>query len=105
MGAGKAPDMFYCLRMLEEAGVVVVPGSGFGQEEGTFHFRSTILPREADIDAVVVRWVLSRAPLRSLCVQAVDLRMPMLRYSAGWLRSMVHLWPPTSRGIPHEYIN
>jgi aspartate/methionine/tyrosine aminotransferase len=42
--AGKAPDLFYTLAMLDATGVVVVPGSGFGQEEGTFHFRSTILP-------------------------------------------------------------
>lgn len=26
------------------AGIVTVPGSGFGQEEGTFHLRTTILP-------------------------------------------------------------
>ncbi|XP_047993398.1 alanine aminotransferase 2-like [Leguminivora glycinivorella] len=41
------PDEFYCLRLLEETGVCVVPGSGFGQAEGTLHFRTTILhPRE-----------------------------------------------------------
>lgn len=28
------------------AGISTVPGSGFGQEEGTFHLRTTILPRE-----------------------------------------------------------
>jgi hypothetical protein len=28
----------------EETGIVVVPGSGFLQQEGTFHFRTTILP-------------------------------------------------------------
>ena len=28
--AGKAPDAFYCLALLEATGVVVVPGSGFG---------------------------------------------------------------------------
>ncbi|RVE45199.1 hypothetical protein evm_010140 [Chilo suppressalis] len=38
-----APDDFYCLRLLEETGVCVVPGSGFGQRPGTFHFRTTIL--------------------------------------------------------------
>lgn len=51
--AGKAPDAFYSLSLLEETGIVVVPGSGFGQKEGTFHFRSTILPPEADIDRVI----------------------------------------------------
>ncbi|WIA19014.1 hypothetical protein OEZ85_003676 [Tetradesmus obliquus] len=44
--AGKAPDVFYCLRLLEETGISTVPGSGFGQAEGTFHLRTTILPRE-----------------------------------------------------------
>lgn len=33
-------------------GVVVIPGSGFGQEEGTFHFRTTILPPPDQIDQV-----------------------------------------------------
>ncbi|XP_055288192.1 alanine aminotransferase 1 isoform X2 [Moschus berezovskii] len=41
---GLAPDMFFCLRLLEETGICVVPGSGFGQREGTYHFRMTILP-------------------------------------------------------------
>ena len=36
---GLAPDMFFCLRLLEETGICVVPGSGFGQREGTYHFR------------------------------------------------------------------
>ncbi|GAB1293430.1 Alanine aminotransferase 2 [Apodemus speciosus] len=39
-----APDMFYCMKLLEETGICVVPGSGFGQREGTHHFRMTILP-------------------------------------------------------------
>lgn len=38
------PDMFYCMQLLEEMGICVVPGSGFGQREGTYHFRMTILP-------------------------------------------------------------
>uniref|UniRef100_A0A673BFA6 Alanine aminotransferase 1 n=1 Tax=Sphaeramia orbicularis TaxID=375764 RepID=A0A673BFA6_9TELE len=42
--AGQVPDMFYCMRLLEEEGICLVPGSGFGQREGTFHFRMTILP-------------------------------------------------------------
>ncbi|XP_059579643.1 alanine aminotransferase 1 isoform X2 [Alligator mississippiensis] len=41
---GMAPDMFFCLKLLEETGICVVPGSGFGQREGTYHFRMTILP-------------------------------------------------------------
>lgn len=34
-----APDQFYCMQFLEKKGVCVVPGSGFGQKEGTWHFR------------------------------------------------------------------
>lgn len=41
---GLKPDEFYCLRLLEETGICVVPGSGFGQVEGTFHVRTTFLP-------------------------------------------------------------
>lgn len=41
---GMAPDMFFCMCLLEETGICVVPGSGFGQREGTYHFRMTILP-------------------------------------------------------------
>lgn len=40
---GYAPDMFFCMRLLEEEGICLVPGSGFGQREGTFHFRSVVL--------------------------------------------------------------
>lgn len=36
---GLAPDMFFCMSLLEETGICVVPGSGFGQREGTYHFR------------------------------------------------------------------
>jgi len=34
------PDAMYCYQLLEETGICVVPGSGFGQKEGTYHFRS-----------------------------------------------------------------
>lgn len=40
---GKLPDEFYCDRLLDATGVCVVPGSGFGQKEGTLHFRTTFL--------------------------------------------------------------
>jgi alanine transaminase len=40
---GHAADEFYCLKLLDATGVCVVPGSGFGQEEGTLHFRTTFL--------------------------------------------------------------
>lgn len=48
--AGKAPDLFYSLELLKETGIVVVQGSGFGQEAGTYHFRTTILPPEEKIE-------------------------------------------------------
>ncbi|KAI8089746.1 pyridoxal phosphate-dependent transferase [Halteromyces radiatus] len=48
---GLAPDAFYSEEMLEATGVCVVPGSGFGQVEGTYHFRSTFLPEEHLFDA------------------------------------------------------
>ncbi|KAI7868567.1 pyridoxal phosphate-dependent transferase [Spinellus fusiger] len=44
--ANMAPDAFYSMAMLEATGVCVVPGSGFGQKTGTWHFRSTFLPEE-----------------------------------------------------------
>ena len=53
--AGKVPDAFYCLALLDATGIVVVPGSGFGQKEGTWHFRSTILPPEERFDEVVAQ--------------------------------------------------
>lgn len=33
-------------QILDQSGIVLVPGSGFGQEEGTLHFRTTFLPAE-----------------------------------------------------------
>ncbi|KAI0477646.1 PLP-dependent transferase [Xylariaceae sp. FL0804] len=40
---GRSPDEFYCMRLLEATGVCVVPGSGFGQRDGSLHFRTTFL--------------------------------------------------------------
>ena len=36
---GQAPDVFYAFQLLEQSGMCVVPGSGFGQRPGTYHFR------------------------------------------------------------------
>jgi alanine transaminase len=48
---GRKPDEYYCLRMLDTTGICVVPGSGFGQVDGTWHFRTTFLsPGTAWID-------------------------------------------------------
>jgi aspartate/methionine/tyrosine aminotransferase len=46
-------DFEYCLKLLEQTGICVVPGSGFGQVPGTFHFRTTILPPTDKIESVV----------------------------------------------------
>ncbi|KAG0479362.1 hypothetical protein HPP92_010220 [Vanilla planifolia] len=51
--AGKLPDVFYCLKLLEATGISTVPGSGFGQKEGVFHLRTTILPSEEDMPAIM----------------------------------------------------
>lgn len=47
---GKTADTFYCLKLLEATGISTVPGSGFGQQENTFHLRTTILPREEKME-------------------------------------------------------
>jgi alanine-synthesizing transaminase len=39
-------DAHYVAELLRETGVVVVPGSGFGQRPGTSHFRIVFLPPE-----------------------------------------------------------
>jgi aspartate/methionine/tyrosine aminotransferase len=48
-------DAEYCMALLEETGICVVPGSGFGQLPGTAHFRTTILPPTERIREVVER--------------------------------------------------
>lgn len=53
--ANTAPDAFYARRLLNATGIVVVPGSGFGQVPGTWHFRCTILPQEDRIPAIISR--------------------------------------------------
>lgn len=46
-------DNDYCMSLLEETGICVVPGSGFGQLPGTLHFRTTILPPREEIEEMV----------------------------------------------------
>lgn len=57
-------DSDYCLALLEKTGICVVPGSGFGQQPGTLHFRTTFLPPQEEIEEVV-------AKLKSFHVQYV----------------------------------
>ena len=53
--AGKSPDAFYALALLDATGICTVPGSGFGQVDGTFHFRTTFLPPEDSMGEVAER--------------------------------------------------
>ncbi len=53
--AGKEADLFYCLELLRATGIVTVPGSGFKQRDGEYHFRITILPAEDKLDGVLAR--------------------------------------------------
>ncbi|XP_069477884.1 alanine aminotransferase 2 isoform X2 [Ambystoma mexicanum] len=50
---GQAPDMFFCMKLLEQTGICVVPGSGFGQRDGTYHFRMTILPPKEQLKTLL----------------------------------------------------
>jgi alanine-synthesizing transaminase len=43
-------DWHFCEELLKATGVVVVPGSGFGQKPGSSHFRIVICPTEDTID-------------------------------------------------------
>ncbi|XP_075248812.1 alanine aminotransferase 1-like isoform X2 [Convolutriloba macropyga] len=54
--AGVAPDAFYVEKLLESTGICVVPGSGFGQLPDTYHFRTTILPPEDKIEAMLKKF-------------------------------------------------
>jgi alanine transaminase len=47
---GQAPDVYYAFQLLENTGICIIPGSGFGQRPDTYHFRTTILPQK---DALV----------------------------------------------------
>jgi len=53
--ASLVPDTFYCLQLLEATGIATVPGSGFKQKDGTFHFRTTFLPSDEEMELVVER--------------------------------------------------
>lgn len=43
-------DAHFVSELIKETGVVVVPGSGFGQKPGTNHFRIVLLPDEETLD-------------------------------------------------------
>ncbi len=52
---GLAPDMHYCRSLLLSTGICTVPGSGFGQQSGTFHVRMTFLPQEDALERALLR--------------------------------------------------
>eukprot|EP00796_Vickermania_ingenoplastis_P012223 gene12223-8411_t len=52
-GRKLAVDARWALELLEESGIVVVPGSGFGQMPNTLHFRTTILPPMQQMERMV----------------------------------------------------
>lgn len=39
----QSADLFYCMEVLKNTGIALVPGSGFRQRAGTYHFRITTL--------------------------------------------------------------
>ena len=47
-GEGRSVDEYYVSRMLDQTGICMVSGSGFGQKEGTLHFRTTFLAPGTD---------------------------------------------------------
>jgi len=53
--AGQPADVFYAFQLLEATGICIIPGSGFGQQPGTFHFRTTILPQKDMINEMLGR--------------------------------------------------
>lgn len=50
---GQCPSTFYAFELLENTGICIVPGSGFGQEPGTYHFRTTILPQPEKLKSML----------------------------------------------------
>ena len=48
-------DSHFCMELLKETGVVVVPGSGFGKKEGSNYFRYVILPDEKILENAFIK--------------------------------------------------
>ena len=61
--AGRTDEQ-YCMDLLEQTGICVVSGTGFGQIPGTAHFRTTILPPTSRIRTVVERLAAFHAAYR-----------------------------------------
>ncbi|XP_064791409.1 alanine aminotransferase 2-like [Oncorhynchus masou masou] len=52
---GMQPDLWYCKRLLEEAGVCVGPGCEYGQKEGTHHIRLCVMTPVETMEEVLKR--------------------------------------------------
>jgi aspartate/methionine/tyrosine aminotransferase len=50
-------DFDYCMALLEETGLCVVNGSGFGQKGGTNHLRIAFLPPKDQLAEVLPQWI------------------------------------------------
>jgi alanine-synthesizing transaminase len=48
-------DQEFVMELIRETGVIVVPGSGFGQAPGTNHFRMVFLPQEEVLERALRR--------------------------------------------------
>ncbi len=56
LASGKT-DFDYCMSLLEETGLCVVNGSGFGQKSDTHHLRIAFLPSKALLQNVLPKWI------------------------------------------------
>ncbi|XP_033838779.1 alanine aminotransferase 1 [Periophthalmus magnuspinnatus] len=52
---GMEPDIFYCLRLLEDAGLFFTPGCEYGQKDGTYHVRFCIMVTKDTMDDLLTR--------------------------------------------------
>ncbi|BET03250.1 Alanine aminotransferase [Nesidiocoris tenuis] len=50
------PSVLFAFELLESTGICIVPGSGFGQKEGTYHFRTTILPQPEQLRSMLEKF-------------------------------------------------
>lgn len=51
-----APDVLYAMELIDQAGVAVLPGSQFGQEDGTWHVRVSITAPLDLFNEMLDRW-------------------------------------------------
>lgn len=54
--AGLSPDTFYATCLLDRTGVCVSSGNIFGQKEGIYHIRLTLMPPEEKVSLALARW-------------------------------------------------